>query len=355
MLPDRAEGVPHPADTRRLVGQATAEAAVRDAWASGRLAHGWLLAGPEGIGKATLAYRMARAAIAGDGRLEAPEDCPVAARIRAGSEPGLRVLRREVDTESRSTPKPVQTRIPIRNVRKAKEFLQTSAPDGGWRAVIVDAADELTLQAANAFLKLLEEPPARTLLLLVAHNAGGLLPTIRSRCRRLDLRPLGPGDLSAALAQAGHDLPPAEAEALAGLSGGSVGRAARLIASDGLGIYAELVAAVGERDLDRAAAHRVASVGAGREGRARAELRVELALLLLARLARAAVTGPPETEAAPGEARLMRAAAGQGAVWAEARARLGARAGQALAVNLDPGQVILDMLLDIDATRAAAR
>ncbi|MEM0943982.1 MAG: DNA polymerase III subunit delta', partial [Pseudomonadota bacterium] len=225
ILPDQVPGAPHPRETVRLIGQAAAEAAFLAAWGEGRLHHAWLLRGPEGIGKATLAYRIARAILAeGPGEdpglfggptvpetLEVPAHCPIGARIRAGSEPRLSVLRLGLNER---TGKP-RAQIVVDDVRAVKSFLQLSAADGGWRAVIIDPGDALNRSAANAILKFLEEPPARTLILLVSHAPGGLLPTIRSRCRTLDLAPLGAQDLSAALAQAGVEIDAREAPAMA--------------------------------------------------------------------------------------------------------------------------------------------
>ena len=227
--PDRVPGHPHPRETQRLFGQETAEQGFLAAWGEGRLHHAWLLRGPRGIGKATLAYRIARALIA-DGpvgpdagapaTLDAPDGCPVAARIRARSEPCLALLRRTVNEKSGK----LRSQIVVDDVRAVRRFLSLTAADGGWRVVIVDVADEMNRSAANALLKVLEEPPARTALLLVAHSPASLLATIRSRCRTLDLRPLGPADLSAALAQAGAPVATEEAGPLALIAGGSVGR-----------------------------------------------------------------------------------------------------------------------------------
>lgn len=347
--PDVVEGAPHPAAAPRLFGQEAAERTFREARAGGRLPHGWLLSGPEGVGKATLAYRLARAMIAGEDELDAPEHCPVAARIRAGSEPRLQVLRRGVNPRTGK----LRTEIVVEDVRAVREFLHYTMPDGGWRVVIVDPADEMNRSSANALLKFLEEPPERTLLLLIAHGPGGLLPTIRSRCRRLDLRPLGPEALAAALEQAGAPVARDRAEALSALAGGSAGRAVRLLAADGLAIYADLVAAFRDGQLDRSVALELS--GLGPTQRERARLTADLALVLVARLARAAVAGAPGPEAAAGEHALMARVAGQGALWAETAARLTGRTDHAFSVNLDPGQVILDMILDIDAAFAAPR
>jgi DNA polymerase-3 subunit delta' len=345
---DAVPGVPHPRDAPRLVGQEEAEAALLDAVSSGRLHHGWLLTGPRGVGKATLAYRAARALLASEApdTLDVPSDHPVARRIRAGSEPRLAVLRREWD--------PAKERLPeiigVDAVRALIARLSLSAADGGRRAVIVDAADDMNSQAANALLKLLEEPPDRTTLFLVAHRPAALLPTIRSRCRVLRLRPLGPAEMAEAL---GRD----DAGALAALSGGSVGEALRLAEGDGAALYAEIVALLATMPgMDRAAALTLAEGAAGRGAEARRDLTARLLDTALARLALTGAAGPLPP-AAPGEAEaLARLAPGPGAgrLWAEAQAALGDRLRRGLGVNLDPATLLLDILRRIDETAARA-
>ncbi|GMG81788.1 DNA polymerase III subunit delta' [Paralimibaculum aggregatum] len=355
--PDRLADAPHPRETLRLFGQQAAEGALLAALAAGRMHHAWMLRGPEGIGKATLAYRLARRLIA-DGAgpvdsLDRPGSCPVAARFQAQSEPRLAVLRRAVNDKTGK----LRTRITVDEVRRVKRFLEHSAPDGGWRVVLVDAADEMNPNAANALLKFLEEPPARTVLLLVAHAASALLPTIRSRCRVLDLAPLGPEDLAAALAQAGHPVPEGEAAALSELAGGSAGRAIRLMGGGGLAHYAELVALIAGGRVDRPRLVALADLAAGRERETVFPLLCDLALVMIGRMARAGVSGPPSCAAAADEPRAMtRLAASpeQARLWAEAAARLAATARHARAVNLDPGQTIIDMFLDLDDTLTAA-
>jgi len=371
--PDRIAGYPHPRETGRLFGQDAAERGLLGAWAEGRLHHAWLLRGPRGVGKATLAYRIARALIAdgpGSGAaeglfgaeapaiptsLDAPENCPVAARIRAQSEPRLAVLRRTVGERTGR----LRTQISVDDVRSVKRFLSLTAADGGWRAVIVDAADEMNSSAANALLKVLEEPPARTGLLLVSHSPAALLPTIRSRCRSLDLRPLGAEALAAALAEAGAPVAAAQAEPLAILAGGSVGEALRLAAGGGVALYDRLVALHGRgKGIERAAMVELAEQVAGRGAEASYELVARLTLTLLGRLARHGATGADAGTASPGEAALMAAVArnpAQAALWAETAARVAASAAHARAVNLDPGQTIIDTFLEIDTTLARAR
>ena len=362
--PDRIDGVPHPRAAQQLFGHANAEAAFLEAFNAGRLQHGWMITGPRGVGKATLAWRLARFLLAqpapqpgSSGALfqppaatsldVAPEN-PAVAQLAAGAHPGLLVLRRGYDTKA----KRLRAVITVDEMRRLHGFFGMRATDGGWRVVIVDAADEMNPNAANALLKSLEEPPARAILLLVAHRPSALLPTIRSRCRMLPLAPLDGADMASALTQAGFD-PGAQAGALAALSGGSVGTALRLLAADGLALYGELTQVLGAApQIDRARLLALANSAAGRGAEERFDLLLSLTELWLARLARAGVTGPPQPEATPGEAAILaRLAPGVGAaqLWAGAAAELVARARQGRAVNLDPAGLVLDMGLRVDA------
>ncbi|MEM7056536.1 MAG: DNA polymerase III subunit delta' [Pseudomonadota bacterium] len=366
---DQVEDHPHPREVLTIYGQDAAQARFLDAWSSDRLHHAWLLRGPVGVGKATLSYRIARALIAeppagglfgdplpADRTLETPQDCAVQARIAAQSEPRLYVLRREWDQDKK--PPRLQTQISVDNVRAMRRFLQMSAADGGWRVVIIDTVDEMTVQAANALLKFLEEPPAETLFLLITHSPAGLLPTIRSRCRTLDLKPLAPDALAKALSQAGAELPNGAEIALSELASGSAGKALRLLAGDGLQVYAQLVAMLrGGRGIDRPTMVRLSELCAGRDSADRYALVLDLTKTLLARLARAAVTGPPPA-AANGETELIHAVAAhpsQGQAWAETLARISATTRHAMAVNLDPAQCVIDTFLEIDATLGRVR
>ncbi|SPH24014.1 DNA polymerase III subunit gamma/tau [Defluviimonas aquaemixtae] len=364
--PDRVEGAPHPRDTGRLIGQATAEAAFLDAHAGGRLHHAWLLTGPFGVGKATLAWRVARFLLAtkaddGEGGLfadagppPAPQSLdidaghPVARRIHAGAEPRLFLLRRAWDEDR----KRLKTVITVDEVRKLRSFLQLSAADGGHRVVIVDAADEMNIAAANALLKMLEEPPAGVTFLLVSHQPSRLLPTIRSRCRALKLGTLASSDLVEAMRQAGAEL--GDGEALSALSGGSVGEAIRLVNLDGIETYAAIVDLIRSVPrLDRPRALKLAEAAARRGAEERLDLLLSLIDLFLARLARRGALGAAGSEAAPGETELLARLAPDpvaGRRWAELQQTLGARARHGRAVNLDPATLILDVILKIDET-----
>ena len=190
---DRLEGFPHPRQTKKLFGHEAAERVLAESLSDGRMHHAWLVCGRQGIGKATLAYRFARAALAhpseraANGQsLEVGEDTSAARQVRALSHPGLLVLRRPYDEKG----KRFAASIPIDEVRRLRSFLSHRAGEEAWRVVIVDEANELNVNAANALLKSLEEPPARAVFLLVSSAPGRLLPTIRSRCRMLSLQPL---------------------------------------------------------------------------------------------------------------------------------------------------------------------
>ena len=359
--PDRVEGAPHPRDTGRLIGQGGAEAAFLDAVAAGRPHHAWLLTGPLGVGKATLAWRIARFLLAtpeddGGGlfgaaaplpdTLDIAPDHPVARRIHAGSEGRLFVLRRAWDEDR----KRLKTVITVDEVRRMKNFLHMSSADGGRRAVIVDPADEMNVAAANALLKMLEEPPHGVTFLLVSHQPSRLLPTIRSRCRELRLATLRPDGLAEAMAQAGADV--GDGAALAVLAAGSVGEAIRLANLDGLDTYAAIVSLFSTLPrLDRPRALKLADMAAQRGAEEKLDLLLTLMDLFLARLARTGALGTAGAEAAPGEAALLSRLAPDAAAgrrWAALHQSLGARARHGRAVNLDPAALILDMVLKID-------
>ncbi len=225
-----------PRETKDLFGHAEAERALLDAYKSGRIAHAWLIGGPPGIGKATLAYRMVRFVLAHPDPA-APEvqnatslavdpGHPVARRIAAQAQGDLLVLERGINEQTGK----LYTVIRVDDVRRTVSFFGSTAGEGGWRIAIVDAVDDLQREGANALLKVLEEPPQRSLLLLISHAPGRELPTIRSRCRRLLLRPLEVDDVARALADAtgrGGDEP--EIRQAAEAAEGSVGRAFSLL------------------------------------------------------------------------------------------------------------------------------
>jgi DNA polymerase-3 subunit delta' len=194
--PDALDDIPLPRERMVLIGHTAAERELLDAYRSGRIHHGWILGGPEGIGKATLAFRFARfllaqpdptaPAVRAAQDLSLPADHPVAHRVNAGAHVDLTHLRRPWDEKN----KRFKSELTVDEVRRAVSFFGSTAGAGGWRVCIVDTADDMNSNAANALLKVLEEPPQRAIFLVLSHQPGRLLPTIRSRCRRLTLSPL---------------------------------------------------------------------------------------------------------------------------------------------------------------------
>ena len=297
---ERLEGFPHPRNTRQLFGHAATERMLARALASGRMHHAWLLTGPEGIGKATLAYRFARAALARpDERdlfgesLEVDPATRAAHQVAALSHPGLMVIRRAWDQKA----KRFAASISVDEVRRLRSFLQLSAEQDGWRVVIADSADELNVNAANALLKSLEEPPPKTVFLIISSEPGRLLPTIRSRCRHLALQGLGSADLRRAVRQAyeaeGKPAPPdKDLDALEPLAGGSVRRMLSLAGGGGLQLQAKiekLFAALPA--LDRGALHLLADELQPAAAEQKFELFFDLLFAYLARLVRAEAAG----------------------------------------------------------------
>ncbi|HXR94818.1 MAG TPA: DNA polymerase III subunit delta' [Rhizomicrobium sp.] len=238
---DRIEGYPHPRETQIFVGQEVALSRAARAVRGGRPPPGWLISGPPGIGKATLAYRIARYLLAygardtGAGDLSVPANDPNAIQVTAGSHPGLLVLKRGINER---TGKPM-TELPVSEVRRLAGFFGMTSGAGGWRVAIVDTADDMNDSAANAILKLLEEPPSRAMLILITNRPGQLLPTIRSRCQRLDLRPLDEMIVAEALKTYLPDADGEERKSLARLSGGSIGAALSLAEGEGRELAAE--------------------------------------------------------------------------------------------------------------------
>jgi len=238
---DQIEDVVHPRGATTLIGHERAEHDFLDAYRSGRLAHAWLIAGPRGIGKATLAYRFARYVLSGGGALDGdslsvPPSNVTFQRIAAGGHGDLMVLERATDDKTGR----MRSEIVVDDVRKLHRFFGMTSAETPWRIAIVDSADEMNRNAANALLKMLEEPPSRGLLLLIAHAPGRLLPTIRSRCRRLDLRPLSIETVADVIALRRPDIHGPERLALAHVAGGSPGRALEIAASGGIAFYEDL-------------------------------------------------------------------------------------------------------------------
>lgn len=356
-MPAEGAATPAPVAGHRLVGHDAAERTLIASWAAGRLPHGWLFCGPRGIGKATLAQRFASFLLAEGPRrpgravpadLSLPEHHPVLARLRSGGRGDLTTIVREINPET----KKLRPFIVVEQVRDLGRSLAMTSLEGGYRAVIVDAAEEMNENAQNALLKVLEEPPADAVMMLVSHAPGRLLPTVRSRCRRLTLNPLAPAQVAAVLAGLGAAPEPTDAAALAALAEGSPGRALALAESGGRGAYGELVDLLRDLpELDYEKAHKLSDRLAGRTADAQFRTWMELLALWIARLVRAAATGVAIEEAAPGERELGRRL-GRGGLdrWIELWEKVGDLAARADRINLDRKQVILSALMAVEQT-----
>ncbi len=250
--------LPEPRANPHLIGHGDAEAHMVEALRSGRMHHAWLITGPEGIGKATLAFRFARrllAALPHDGTLHVPGEHPVFRRVAASAHADLLTVERTMNEKT----KRLRGEIVVEDVRGVAEFLRLTPAEGGWRVVVVDGAEDLNRNSANALLKVLEEPPSRSVLLLVCSAAGRLLPTIRSRCRRLRMEPLDQAAMASVLAMAMPERAAGERARLAELAEGSPGRAIDLAAVGGLGVAGLVRDVLGKLpDLPPLLAHTVA-------------------------------------------------------------------------------------------------
>lgn len=215
-----------------LVGHRHAVANFRAAFDSGRLHHAWLLEGPSGIGKAQLAKQITSfvlGAVCAESTLEASVDDPVAQKLLSEGHPDVRWLDRRPDDAGK-----VKQDIPVEAIRELNRFFALKPAMGGWRVGVIDSVDELNRSGTNALLKTLEEPPPQCLLLLIAHGTRPLLPTVRSRCRRLRLNPLNDEDAEAVLRGLPQDSRTANAEAALSLARGRPGYGLRMSSSSGL-------------------------------------------------------------------------------------------------------------------------
>jgi DNA polymerase-3 subunit delta' len=347
--------VPEPRANPLLVGHEEAETALLRGWQSGRLHHAWLLTGPRGIGKATLAFRFARFALGGGNDdlfsgagagLEIDPSAAVFRQVASGGHPDLLTIERGYD-EKRDRRR---SEIVVEDVRAVGEFLHLKAAAGGWRVVVVDSADEMNRNAANALLKVLEEPPRQALLLLVAHAPGRLLPTIRSRCRRLSLGPLPDATVEELLGRYQPELAAADRQLLARLAEGSVGRALAVAGSGGLELYRDMAAQLlALPRLDVGALHGFAERFGYGGADDRFRLATELLTGWLGRMIRAAATGEKAGEIVAGETACMERLARLSSLdqWLELWEKIGNLFARTESVNLDRRQVWIGAMLDI--------
>lgn len=247
-VPEEPEGLMPPRDSSLLLGHAEIEQSLLDAINSGHVPHAMIFSGPVGIGKATMAFRLARYllkngtadsaqdSLFGDAPAEAnsldiPDDDPVFSKVASGGHPDLLTIERPMDVKKGSQ----KTNLDVETARKVAPFLRMTSAEGGWRVVIVDDADSMNRNAQNALLKILEEPPSDALLILITHRLGAMIPTIRSRCRTLQFDALPENELSQLMEkEIGNTLSSEDRSLLAGLAGGSIGAAKTIIDSNGI-------------------------------------------------------------------------------------------------------------------------
>ena len=346
---DRFLVAPHPRETQALFGHARAETQILDAYRAGRLPQAWIIGGREGIGKATLAWRFARFVLAHPDPaahlvqqatdLSVSADHPVAKRVNALSHGDLLLVRREWDTKTKKH----FTRIRADEVRRLIDLYRQAAGEGGWRIAILDAADDLNKESANALLKLIEEPPSRSLFLLVAHNPADLLPTIRSRARMLILEPLSLDDTIRAMKQAGEPWSRTtedDLRAAAERSHGSVRAAMRLLDGSGLSLARTLDGLLGHLpDVDWLAVHDLADTLTGREATEDFETMITAVFDWIDATVRAS--------AGAGVARL--------APFAEVWEKIAASARDVETYNLDRRPLIMSIFADLAAATRTAR
>lgn len=251
---------PHPRLNRKVHGHGRVEQTLEQALKSGRMPHAWLFAGPKGIGKASLAYHFAQSVLAGEGRLYLDDEHPIRRRVVQQSHSDLKVLEEAAGV------------IKIEEARDIPQFLSLTASEGTHRVVIVDAMDAMNVQAANAILKTLEEPPANTVMLLISHNPGSLLPTIRSRCRLLSFHPVEKAEFERIVAEANPALSAEDYAPYYAMASGSPGLALFLMQEEALHLYHFLLEQLGKgRGFDWAAVHKLGEQLSGAFNAARFE------------------------------------------------------------------------------------
>lgn len=345
---DRAADWPMPEEQSAWYGASEPEAKLARAYAGGRMHHAWLIGGAKGIGKATLAFRFARHILAHPDHAAAPTDTlavpqehRTARQITAGAHPNLLVLRRPWDEAG----KRFRTELTVGEVRRIQRFFGSTAGEAGWRICIIDSADDLNISAENALLKMLEEPPEKGLFLLVANRPGQLLSTTRSRCGRLDLRPIEVAAIERALTAKTPDVAPDEARMAALLSGGSLRRAILSLDGDAVNVYrsfGEIAAALPSVDYRKV--HQLADTVAVRGREAEFESFLQTVEDWLGRRVR----GLPE----PGTGVSAAAEAASLASWASVWEKLRDSSLRSGELNLDRKQVVLQVFMALaNATR----
>lgn len=346
---DSLDGWPNPESQPVWLGGPAAEATLLDAYRGGRMHHAWLIGGPKGIGKATLAYRFARFAfahpdpqsgeVAAATDLAVDEDDPAFHRVANRAHANLLALERPY----REDRKRFLTELTVDQIRRTVGFFGSTSGERGWRIAIVDPADEMNASAANALLKALEEPPVQSLFFIICHAPGRLLPTIRSRCRRLDLAPLSTEVIARALRDNNAaDFADADIALAAALADGSLRRAILLLHDGGIAAYRQFVRfAATLPAADIGAMHDLANSVVRRNADDAYDSFLDILRGWLDRRVRR--EGEPEGESGPSAA----LDAVPLARWSEVWEKVNDSAAQAEELNLDRKQVVLSVLMSL--------
>jgi DNA polymerase III subunit delta' len=368
---------PEPRRNPDLLGHESAERQFLAAWQAGRVPHAWLITGPEGIGKATLAYRIARFVLSGGGEqggaglfgsAPPPEETllriepghPVFRRVASGGHADLMSLERSFagtdDDDKDPRDRKRKTVIGIDEVREAGAFLRLTPAEGGWRVLIVDSADEMNPNAANGILKMLEEPPKRALILLISHAPSRLLPTIRSRCCALRLAPLADDTVATLIGRYRADIAAEDAAGLVRLGEGSVGRALALAEEGALDLYRDIVALLTQLPRPDTAALHAFGDRLGRQG-AESAFRTAGALIAwwIGRMIRDGAAGldtPPVVPEEAGCAARLLAASGVDR-WLEVWDKITRLLDQTDRLHLDRKQVVLNVFAELGSAARA--
>ena len=338
-----------PRDNSVLFGHELAVNTLFEGWHSGKLHHAWLLSGPRGIGKATLAYQFARFVLAGGpteggegGPLSISPDHPVFRRVASGGHTDFLAIERSINEKTGKR----RSEIVVDDVRRIGRLVSLTPGEGLWRVVIVDGAEDMNRNAANAILKYLEEPPSRTLILLVSHAPARLFPTVRSRCRSLTMRPLTDATVSDLIAsQIAPGLGPQEREILTSISEGSPGRALALAEQGGVELYEKLIGILSDLpNLDIRAVHSLGDRVARKDGAESFHTLSGLLVWWLNHLVCDGAKSTPRREVSEREDALRRRLLANGDLehWAAVWEKLSRLFARAEAVNLDPKHVILN-------------